>query len=53
MIGTSYKLGSVNLYNKFTLTGDSLEYTDNYNYLGLLLDKNMTLLARLKKSSDG
>ena len=53
VIGTSYKLNTVTQDNKFTLSGDVLEYTDIYNYLGLLLDKNMTLtplLAKLKKS---
>ena len=52
MIGSNHKLSGINFENKFTLNGEVVHYVNDYNYLGLLLDKNMTLsplLARVKR----
>ena len=53
LIGSSYKIGNIDMNNKFVLNGEILDFTEIYNYLGLTLDKNMTLiplLVKLKKS---
>ena len=53
IIGSGYKIGNINLNNKLTLNGDTLEFAETYNYLGLILDKNMSLtplLSKLKKT---
>ena len=49
LIGSNHKLGLLNLDDKLCLNGEMLQYTDTYNYLGFLLDKNMTLIPFLNK----
>ena len=41
---SSYKIGGLNLKNKFTSNGEMLQYMRTYDYLGLLLDKNRTFI---------
>ena len=47
VFGSPYKLGDIDYDNKFTLHGEVLQYTGQYNYLGLILDKHMTLMPLL------
>ena len=49
LLGSGYKTKNLNLRNKFELNGEKLEFTDVYNYLGILLDKNMTLIPLLTR----
>ena len=56
VLGSTSKISSVNFENKFALNGQCLDYTGMYNYLGIILDQNMTLLpllTRLKNSITG
>ena len=48
-IGSPYKNNSLDLHEKFLLNGETLQYTEQYNYLGIILDKNMTLVPLLTK----
>ena len=49
IIGSKHKLGTVSLENRFTLDGNLLEFPETYNYLGLILDRNMSLTPLLNK----
>ena len=49
VIGSKHKLGTVSLENKFNLDGNLLEFPETYNYLGLILDRNMSLTPLLTK----
>ena len=53
ILGSTYKVSDKKLENRLTLNVHELEHTNVYNYLGILLDKNMhmslmPLLSRLK-----
>ena len=48
-LGTRYKVSNLNLENRFVLNAQSLEFANVYNYLGILLDKNMSLLPLLSR----
>ena len=47
VIGSYQKLLSVDYTTKFSLNGQTLDFTDTYNYLGLYIDKNMSLTPLL------
>ena len=52
VIGTTFKLMDINLQNTFRLNDHGLENVNLFNYLGIILDKNMTLVplfAKVKK----
>ena len=49
VLGSRYKTMNLNLENKFVLQGVDLDFTVTYNYLGVLLDKNMTLIPLLTR----
>ena len=52
VIGTRYKLSSLDLNDRFTLNGVPLQHVSTYNYLGIVFDTNMTLtplFAKVKK----
>ena len=42
-------MSGLNLENRFILNDQYLDYTNVYNYLGILLDQNMSLLPLLSK----
>ena len=48
-LGTSTKVSTVNVEEKFMLNGQGLDYTKVYNYLGIILDQHMSLLPMLSK----
>ena len=53
IIGTNQKIGNIDIAESFMLNNEGLEFTDTYNYLGKVLDKNMSLtplLTRLKRT---
>ena len=50
VIGSSYKLMNLDLNKRFVLNNIFLEYVHSYNYLGVILDTNMTLNPLLKKN---
>ena len=43
ILGSTYKLEGLQNPDMFKLDGIELKFTDVYNYLGIQLDKNMTL----------
>ena len=43
LIGSPFKICGLDLEGKFFLNGEVLQYTDQYNYLGLILDKHISL----------
>ena len=47
ILGSSYKISGIDFENKFILNDQPLDYTNTYNYLGILLDRNMTLIPLL------
>ena len=49
LIGSQHKINIVDFGDKFSLNNQSLEFTSTYNYLGIYLDKNMTLSPLLSK----
>ena len=49
ILGPTSKISSLNLDTEFSLNGQSLEYVNVYNYLGITLDQKMTLLPLLSK----
>ena len=48
LIGSTYKIGGLDLDEQFVLNGEMLQYTQLYNYLGLS-DTNMTIMPLLAK----
>ena len=49
LIGSYHRLTAIDYTTKFTMNGLELDYTDTYNYLGIHIDKNMTLTPLLSK----
>ena len=49
LIGSYQKLNSIDYNTRFTLDDKELEFTDTYNYLGIFIDKNMSLVPLLSK----
>ena len=49
LIGSYQKMGNIDLSEKFVLDGKPLEFVQTYNYLGINLDKGMTLSSLLTK----
>ena len=49
ILGSGFKTKDLNLGTEFKLNGEKLNFTDTYNYLGILLDKNMTLTPLLSR----
>ena len=52
VIGTSFKMRDINIHNRIKLNGAWLENVSTFNYLGIILDSNMTLVplfAKVKK----
>ena len=49
LVGSYQKTNSVDVSNKFILDNQPLEYTGTYTYLGIILDKNMTLMPLLSR----
>ena len=48
-LGSTYKLSNVDQTVGFVLDGQPLEYTNVYSYLGILLDRNMSLMPLLTR----
>ena len=49
IIGSNYKISGIDLGNRFILNDQFLQFTNLYNYLGILLDRNMTLMPLLTR----
>ena len=49
LIGSYQKINTVDFNDKFTSNNQELNFTNTYNYLGIYLDKNMTLIPLLSK----
>ena len=49
MIGTSYKMKNLDLFNRFILNNIPLEDVRTFNYLGIIFDCNMTLSPLFSK----
>ena len=49
LIGSHHKLNGIDINERFVLDGCMLEFVQSYNYLGIDLDKNMTLVPLLAK----
>ena len=49
VLGTNYKISDINLRNRFILNDQFLDYTNVYNYLGILLDQKMSLMPLLHR----
>ena len=52
LIGTSHKLSALDIENRFSLNSTPLQHVHDYNYLGIILDSQMSLsplFARVKK----
>ena len=43
LIGSPFTICGLDLEGKFFLNGEVFQYTDQYNYLGLILDKHISL----------
>ena len=44
LIGSYQKINTVDFNENLTLDTQELDFTNTYNYLGIILDKNMTLI---------
>ena len=44
ILGSNFKVAGIDLGNEFSLNGQLLEYTNTYNYLGILLHRTVTLM---------
>ena len=49
ILGSSAKIPLLEPENRFTLNGHKLEFVKVYNYLGIMLDQNMSLLPLLSR----
>ena len=49
VIGSYHKMNNIDLNDKFILKDQYLDFTETYNYLGVILDKNMSLVPLLTK----
>ena len=49
ILRSKYKISNLYLDNRFVLNENYLDYTHVYNYLGIILDQNMTLLPLLTR----
>ena len=44
VIGSYHKMNNIDLNDEFILNDQHLDFTETYNYLGVILDKNMSLV---------